>query len=135
MTQQWPVLPQPGSDDPDTFGRGTADGLIPYVDNHDGPRRRLDVDTTGASSHRVPQIAIDGRNYVVYYGRVSFEVPADRPVHVAAWVNSGDSGLIYSASHLLLPQHAPLLVWRKVGSFSMEGQFLAPGPSQDPRLR
>jgi hypothetical protein len=69
-------------------------GVIPYVDHHDGPRRLLTVEIPHLG-HTVrayaPVASIDGRQYVVSWGSVSFEVPADRNVHVSVHLhtNSG----------------------------------------------
>jgi hypothetical protein len=81
-------------------------GVVPYVEWHTGPRRTLTIDLhprTGAltviSPDRIaPTVGIDGRQYVVYWGRVYFEVPADRGVHVAVSLQEG-----VAASSLLLP--------------------------------
>ncbi len=69
-------------------------GVIPYVDNHTGPRRLLTIDI---SVHRhaevfVPLASIDGRQYVVSWGSVTFEIPADRNVHVSVHLQTNYSG-------------------------------------------
>jgi hypothetical protein len=81
-------------------------GVVPYVEWHTGPRRSLTIDLhprPGALSlvppdRIAPTVGIDGRQYVVYWGRVSFEVPADRAVHVAVSLQEG-----VAASSLLIP--------------------------------
>lgn len=81
------------------------DGVIPYVDHHDGPRRLLVVDlTTGNAMIRgkiPPIVSIDGRRYLVYWGAVRFEVPADRACHVSVHVEG--ERLAQHASVLLTP--------------------------------
>lgn len=84
--------------------------LIPYVDYHQGPRRVLTLElTTGngtvAAKYR-PIASIDGRQYVVLWGPVHFEVPADRNVHVSVHLE-GDL-VSQVASVLLGPGEAPL---------------------------
>jgi hypothetical protein len=84
--------------------------LIPYVDYHRGQRRVLTLElTTGnstvAAKYR-PIASIDGRQYVVLWGPVHFEVPADRNVHVSVHLE-GDL-VSQVASVLLGPGEAPL---------------------------
>jgi hypothetical protein len=84
-----------------------AAGVVPYVEWHTGSRRTLTIDLrhltralSGLSPDRlVPTVGIDGRQYVAYWGRVLFEIPADRAVHVAASLREG----VPSVSVLLPP--------------------------------
>ena len=101
-------------------------GVIPYVDNHDGPRRLLTIDIPHLG-HTVrayaPIASIDGRQYIVSWGSVSFEIPADRNVHVSVHLqtNSGrDYTITPFASIVLSPHPAPM---RLVAQFA---------PSQGP---
>jgi hypothetical protein len=71
-------------------------GVVPYVECYTGARRVLTVtmDTRGMGGPRVkaricPTVSIDGRPYVVYWGEVHFEIPAERPVHVAVALQDG----------------------------------------------
>jgi hypothetical protein len=78
--------------------------VIPYVDYHTGPRRVLTLNLTSGNSvvlskHR-PFVGIDGRAYLVVWGAVAFEVPADRNVHVSVHV-AGD--YVTQTASLLLP--------------------------------
>lgn len=86
---------------------------------HTGPRRVLTLDldignmgpfaVTGAVRRRIsPTVHIDGRQFPVYWGRVNFETPADRCVHVA--VTLDDS--VQVASDLLPPGNDLVLVYR-----------------------
>ncbi len=79
--------------------------VIPYVEYHQGPRRTLTLHlTTGNPLLRAkipPIVIIDGRQYVVYWGPVTFEIPADRAVHVSVHVE-GDA-IVQAASALLPP--------------------------------
>ena len=50
-----------------------------------------------------PVVGIDGRTYVVVWGSVAFEVPADRPVHVSVYLHG--EYMVQAASTLLYPQH------------------------------
>lgn len=78
--------------------------VIPYVEWHAGEKRLLTLHlTTGNMLVRAkipPIVGIDGRSYVVYWGSVTFEVPADRNVHVSVHVE-GDA--IVQAASILLP--------------------------------
>ena len=81
-------------------------GVVPYVEWHTGRRRTLTIDLrhlTGVivavSVDRItPTVGIDGRQYVAYWGRIFFEVPADRAVHVAVSLQEG-----VQAASVLLP--------------------------------
>lgn len=78
--------------------------LIPYVDHYDGQRRVLALNLTSGNGMVVtkyrPIVSIDGRQYVVVWGGVSFEIPAERNVHVSVHLH-GD--LIAQVASLLLP--------------------------------
>jgi hypothetical protein len=89
-------------------------GVIPYVDHHDGPRRLLAIEIPHLG-HTVrayaPIASIDGRQYVVSWGAVSFEIPADRNVHVSVHLhtNSGHEHTITPFASTVLPPHpAPI---------------------------
>ncbi|MFK0245336.1 hypothetical protein ACIQUM_11595 [Amycolatopsis azurea] len=104
-------------------------GVIPYVDNHDGPRRLLTVEIRPFGTLAriyVPFVSIDGRQYVVSWGALMFEVPADRNVHVSAHLstNYGD-GVSASpyASIVLAPHHGPV---------RLDTQFTSTGGSMFP---
>ena len=79
--------------------------VIPYVEHHRGTRRTLTLHlTTGnpmVQSRIPPIVGIDGRRYVVYWGPVTFEIPADRAVHISVHVE-GDA-VIQAVSALLPP--------------------------------
>lgn len=67
-------------------------GVIPYVDYHQGARRLLTLDLTSGnavavSRHR-PIVSVDGRQYLVVWGPVTFEIPADRNVHISVHVEA-----------------------------------------------
>lgn len=83
-------------------------GVIPYVEHHTGERRVLTLHLTSGNSlltGRIPPIvSIDGRQYLVYWGTVSFEVPADRAVHLSVHVEGEHIG--QAATALLPPGNA-----------------------------
>ncbi|WP_193605761.1 hypothetical protein [Nocardioides dongkuii] len=89
-------------------------GVIPYVEFHTGERRVLTVHLTsgnGMLTSKVPPVvSIDGRQYVVYWGSVSFEVPADRAVHLSVHVEGAHLG--QAATALLPPGGALALTYR-----------------------
>ena len=84
---------------------GAQPGLIPYVEHHTGPRRHLTLHLTTANAlvrAKIPPIVgIDGRSYVVYWGPVTFEIPADRNVHLS--VHCEGDAIVQAASALLPP--------------------------------
>lgn len=95
------------------------EGVIPYVDHHTGPKRLVSVSFSaagpfsGATSAQVkPNLFVDGRQYIVYWGRVTVEVPADRAVHLGVGLRDGERGasLLLSAGSdpLELAYHAPV---------------------------
>ncbi len=90
-------------------------GVIPYVDNHDGQRRLLTVDippfSVNAVRHYAPIASIDGRQYVVSWGSVTFEIPADRNVHVSVHLQTNYATGVTStpfASIVLAPHPTPV---------------------------
>ena len=89
--------------------QGPPPGVVPYVEHHTGQRRVLTIHlTTGNSQLRSkipPVVSSDGRQYIVYWGAVAFEVPADRSVHVSVHVEGGHLG---QAASTLLPPGPPL---------------------------
>lgn len=79
--------------------------IIPYVDQHTGAKRALWLHLQPPPMGRriAPVVSIDGRPYIVFWGTIGFEVPADRPVHVSVHVVAEQ--LAQAASMLLLPDH------------------------------
>ena len=104
----------------DQTEHSTPPGVIPYVEAHDGPRRVITVRLVEPSSPLsgmttsmvMPNVFVDGRQYIVYWGTVSLEAPADRAVHLAVGMQDGLRG----ASVLLPPSSAPVVMEYKVGS-------------------
>ena len=84
-------------------------GVIPYVEFHQGPRRFLNLQLTSGNQMVVskyrPIVSIDGRQYLVIWGGVSFEIPADRNVHVSVHLEGDYIGQV--ASMLLPPGELP----------------------------
>ena len=98
----------------------TPAGVIPYVDHHIGPKRLVTVNLDAGSgplkglakSTVKPNLFVDGRQYIVYWGQVTVEVPADRPVHIGVGMQDGVRG----ASLLLPPGAEPVLLDYRVPS-------------------
>jgi hypothetical protein len=92
----------------------TPAGVIPYVDHHTGPKRLVTIGlTTGggplggiAKTTTKPNVFVDGRQYIVYWGDVTVEVPADRSVHIGVGMQDGIRG----ASVLLPPGAEPVVL-------------------------
>jgi len=89
----------------------TPPGVIPYVEFHQGPKRVLTVhlELTAllggpARSRIAPGLFVDGRQYLVYWGQVHVEVPADRSVHIGVGMQDGLQG----TSTLLPPGDGPI---------------------------
>lgn len=82
----------------------TPAGVIPYVEHHDGPKRILTLALTSNAAIKgtvPPVVGLDGRQYVVYWGTIGFEIPADRACHVSVHVVGEHMG--QHASVLLNP--------------------------------
>ncbi|HET6286983.1 MAG TPA: hypothetical protein VFG15_09545 [Amycolatopsis sp.] len=104
-------------------------GVIPYVDNHDGPRRLLTVELRpfpSSSVPYVPLVSIDGRQFVVSWGAVTFEIPADRNVHVSARLHTNygsQAAATPFASIVLAPHPEPV---RLATQFTGQGGSILP---------
>jgi hypothetical protein len=90
----------------------TPPGVIPYVDHHVGPKRLVVIGLSAGGSPLAgysksmvkPNLFVDGRQYIVYWGEVTVEVPADRAVHLGVGMQDGIRG----ASVLLPPGTEPV---------------------------
>lgn len=99
-------------------------GVIPHMEAHDGPRRTLTVISDGAaifSNRTRPVIVIDGRAFQVMWGPITFEIPADRNVHLSAHVLSSEATGF--ASMLLEAGGQDEQVAYKLRSMSNLGEF------------
>lgn len=87
-------------------------GVIPYVDHHAGERRLLTLHLTSGNwtGKNPPIVSVDGRQYIVYWGSVTFEVPGDRSVHVSVHIEAERIG--QAASVLLPPGNSVALTYR-----------------------
>ena len=89
-------------------------GVIPYVEHHTGPKRYVTVGLDAGGSPLAgyskamvkPNLFVDGRQYIVYWGQVTVEVPADRAVHLGVGMQDGIRG----ASLLLPPGAEPVVL-------------------------
>jgi hypothetical protein len=91
---------------------GTPPGVVPYVEAHDGPKRVLTLHLTMPTftSKIPPVVGIDGRQYVVVWGSISFEIPADRATHVSVCVHG--EYMQQAASALLAPERPAVLTYQ-----------------------
>ncbi|MFI0406151.1 hypothetical protein [Actinomadura sp. 3N508] len=98
---------------------------IPYAGHHDGPTRILHLRTRrGAVAKAGVTVGIDGAHYHQRWGRAAFEIPADRPVHVAVSQGSGQIGV---ATTVLTPEQPPDLEYRGPAALYLAGAIGAPG--------
>lgn len=104
-------------------------GVIGYMEFHDGPRRVLTIDCQApsltAGSYR-PIISIDGRSFQVMWGPVSFEIPADRNVHVSGHVMA--DSMTGFASLLLDPQPFDEQLTYRLRTMSTMGELTRVAP-------
>ncbi len=94
--------------------------VVPYVDYHIGDKRclTLHLRQEGLMTANVPPIvSIDGRQYIVYWGTVSFEIPADRPCHVSVHVEG--EAVVRAASMLLSPGPTMTLTYTTGGMMGL----------------
>lgn len=103
--------------------------IIPYVDQHTGPKRVLDLNLMkGMVSGPRLEVSIDGRSYPVGWGRCLFEIPADRPVSIGvAQTINGGSG---HAQVVLTPQLPAQLEYRGPANLARPGALGAPGTTK-----
>ena len=112
-------------------------GVIPYVEHHVGPRRLLTIDLqTGNRMVRDkyrPIASIDGRQYVVVWGPVSWEIPADRNVHVS--VHLEGEYVAQAASMIMAPRTERQVLVYKTHYLNGIGELLDPehGDGAPPR--
>ena len=104
--------------------------LIPWAGDSAAPRRVLTLDlrpsvlTRGIS----PAVLLDGRQYVVGWGRVALEVPTDRPVHLA--VLTLHRRPLAAASLVLMPDQEPVLEYSAPSHLSRPGDLGRPGTTR-----
>ncbi|WP_121251413.1 hypothetical protein [Nocardioides ferulae] len=107
----------------------TQPPAVPYVDQHAGPKRVLElVCRRGLMSGAGVEVSIDGRAYPMPWGTTRFEVPADRPVSVG--VRQTIRGGAGQAHKVLAPQEPPVLEYRGPAHLSQPGDLGAPGTTR-----
>ncbi|MFI0366488.1 hypothetical protein ACH35V_01330 [Actinomadura sp. 1N219] len=98
---------------------------IPYAGHHDGPTRVLHLHTRrGVVAKAGVTVGIDGAHYHQRWGRAAFEIPADRPVHVAVSQGGGQVGV---AAAVLTPEQPSELEYRGPAALYLAGTIGAPG--------
>jgi hypothetical protein len=98
---------------------------IPYAGGHDGPTRVLQLHTRRGVVAKVGvTVGIDGAHYHQRWGRAAFEIPADKPVHVAVSQGGGQIGL---AATVLTPEQPSELEYRGPAALYLAGTIGAPG--------
>lgn len=86
--------------------RAVIPGVIPYVEYYEGSVRVLTLElhapkVFGGVTRITPIASVDGRQYTVVWGEVSFEIPAERNVHVSVHISA--DYLTQHASFILPP--------------------------------
>ena len=104
--------------------------LIPWAGERAAPLRVLSVDLRPTTLTRgiSPAVLLDGRQYVVGWGSVALEVPADRPVHVT--VLALHRRPLAAASLVLMPDQEPVLEYSAPSHLSRPGDLGRPGTTQ-----
>jgi hypothetical protein len=98
---------------------------IPYAGDHDGPTRVLQLHTRrGVVAKAGVTVGIDGAHYHQRWGRAAFEIPADKPVHVAVSQGGGQLGV---AATVLTPEQPSELEYRGPAALYLAGTIGAPG--------
>ncbi|MFA1538861.1 hypothetical protein [Actinomadura monticuli] len=83
---------------------------IPYAGGHSGPTRVLRLRTRrGVVAKAGVTVGIDGAHYHQRWGRAAFEIPADKPVHIAVSQGGGQVGV---ATTVLSPEQPSELEYR-----------------------
>lgn len=104
--------------------------LIPWAGDRAAPLRVLTIDlrSTALTKGISPAVLLDGRQYVVGWGRVSLEIPAARPVHVT--VLALHRRPLAAASLVLMPDQQPVLEYSAPSHLSRPGDLGPPGTTQ-----
>ncbi|MEU5884312.1 hypothetical protein [Spirillospora sp. NPDC047279] len=98
---------------------------VPYAGNHNGPTRVLVLRTRrGVVAKAGVTVGIDGAHYHQRWGRAVFEIPADKPVHVAVSQGGGQIGV---AATVLTPEQPAELDYRGPAALYLAGAIGAPG--------
>ncbi|MCP9951944.1 hypothetical protein [Actinomadura madurae] len=98
---------------------------VPYAGDHNGPTRVLQLHTRrGVIAKAGVTVGIDGAHYHQRWGRAAFEIPADKPVHVAVSQGSGQIGV---AATVLTPEQPSELEYRGPAALYLAGTIGAPG--------
>ena len=103
---------------------------IPWAGDRSAPPRLLTLDLRATALTRgvSPAVVIDGRQYVVDWGRVLLEVPADRPVHLT--VLTLHRRPLAAASTVLTPDREPVLEYSAPSHLSRPGDLGSPGTTR-----
>ncbi|GAA4299871.1 hypothetical protein GCM10023178_04610 [Actinomadura luteofluorescens] len=98
---------------------------IPYAGGRSGPTRILQLHTRrGVIAKAGVTVGIDGAHYHQRWGRAAFEIPADKPVHVAVSQGGGQIGV---AATVLTPEQPSELEYRGPAALYLSGAIGAPG--------
>ncbi|MEU6751536.1 hypothetical protein ABZ914_35425 [Spirillospora sp. NPDC046719] len=102
-----------------------SDTPVPYAGGHNGPTRVLQLHTRrGVVAKAGVTVGIDGAHYHQHWGSAAFEIPADKPVHIAVSQGNGQVGV---AATVLTPEQPSELEYRGPAALYLAGTIGAPG--------
>ena len=103
---------------------------IPWAGDRTVPLRvlTLHLRPTPLTRFVSPAVLVDGRQYVVAWGWVTLEVPADRPVHIAAVVLHRRP--LGAASLVLEPEDRPVLEYSAPAQLIRIGELGSTGATR-----
>jgi hypothetical protein len=103
---------------------------IPWAGDRSAPLRLLTLDLRATALTRgvSPAVVLDGRQYVVDWGRVLLEVPADRAAHLT--VLTLHRRPLAAASTVLTADHEPVLEYSAPSHLSRPGDLGRPGTTR-----
>ncbi len=101
---------------------------IPYLAQHDGPRRVLQLRLRRALKNvGAVHVSIDGWPYVLGWGPTAFEIPADRPVTIRVYQFDVLQRLLGNAEVVLAPGAPAQLEYQAPAHTSQMGELGPPG--------
>jgi len=108
--------------------QGSVSAPLPYLAQHDGPRRVLHLQLKSTMRNRgAVHVNIDGVAHVQHFGSAFFEIPADRPVTVRAHQFDVLQRVFGNAVTVLEPGAPAELEWQASAHNKVAGEIGPPG--------